>query len=633
MRRRHGRRIGGNVARAAVANESAFTVRAPSEARSLDVRGAAGAGKVAIVHEHALVGELAIIGLLAVGTTLGLHRFGLPATVGFLITGSIAGPHGLHLVANTEHIMQIAEIGVILLLFAIGLEFSLSRLRFIWRTVAIGGSLQVGITTAVALAILVIAGDTVERGLVFGFIVALSSTVVVLRVLSVRGELAAPHGRFTVGALIFQDLLIVPLTLLVPVLAGGEGGRFIVDAGWALARAGLAILAMVLVARFVVPRFFGAVDATRTREVFLLTVISVALGSAWLMNQLGLSVALGAFLAGLLLADTDYRHRATSDIVPLRDAFTSLFFISLGMLVDWRVLVEQPLLAALIVLGLVPGKWLIASLAAIAMRYPAQAAWRAGVYLSQFGEFGYVVLILGANQGLVTSDEVRLIVTTGVLSIILSRMLMHWTGEMHAGEAILRPLERLLGARGIDEPTQQDAALSGHVIVAGFGVAGRMLARTLANADVPFVVLELNAETVRAAREEHEHVYYGDVTSLEALEHARLAHASALAILINDPPSARRAITVTREERPDLPVLVRTRYVAERDGLLALGAEHVICEEIESGAEMSANVLQVLGLDAPEIRQRVGDAMEDAEAGNLSRGTREWIAMLGERSP
>ncbi len=593
---------------------------------------AAGDRKVAIVHEHALVGELAVIGLLAVATALGLHRLGLPATIGFLITGSIAGPHGLHLVSNTDRIMQIAELGVILLLFAIGLEFSLSRLRFIWRTVAIGGSLQVGATAAAALAILAIAGDSIERGLVFGFIVALSSTVVVLRVLAVRGELAAPHGRFTVGALIFQDLLIIPLTLLVPVLAGGDGSRFLLDAGWALLRATLSMAVLLGVARLLIPRLFAAVDATRTREVFLLTVISVALGSAWLMNQLGLSVALGAFLAGLLLADTDYRHRATSDIIPLRDVFTSFFFISLGMLVDWRVFVEQPLLAILIVLGLVPGKALIASLAAVAMRYPAQAAWRAGFYLAQFGEFGYVVLILGANEGLITSDEVRLIVTTGVVSIMLSRLLMRWTGEMHAGEVLLRPLERLLRVRGIDEPTPRDAELAGHVIVAGFGVAGQLLSRTLAQVGIPYLVLELNAETVRDARLVHEHVYYGDVTSTEALEHARLAHARALVLLINDPPAARSAIIAARGESPDIPILVRTRYVAEREQLLALGANQVISEELESGVEMSANVLQVLGLDPPSIRRQVSDALTDADGVDLSGGSGDWIEALGDRS-
>ena len=583
------------------------------------------------MEEQELFGELAVIGALAVATTLGLHRIGLPATIGFLVTGALAGPHGLGLVGDTEHITQVAEIGVILLLFAIGLEFSLSRLRFIWRAVAIGGTLQVGVTTLAALAILVAMGDTVERGIVFGLVVALSSTVVVLRVLDVRGELDAPHGRFIVGALIFQDLLVVPLTLLVPVLASGDSSGFMFEVAWALARAALAIGAVLLVARFLVPRLFSAVDTTRTREVFLLTVISIALGSAWLMNQIGLSFALGAFLAGILLADTDYSHRATSDIIPLRDAFTSFFFISLGMLVDWRVFTDEPVLAVLIVAGLVLGKAVVASLAALAMRNPASVAWRSGVYLAQFGEFGYVVLLLGASEGLITSSELRLVVTTGVLSIVLSRMLMHWTGGLHAGEALLRPLERLLRARGIDEPTAQDAFLTDHVVIAGYGVAGQLLARTLAQAHIPYVILELNAETVREARREYTHVYYGDVTSPEALAHARLGHARVLVLLISDPPAARRAIVSAHAEWPSVPILVRTRYVAERDGLLALGAAQVVCEELEGGTEMSAWVLRLLGLDAAAIRSEISGALASSTVGDLTGATGEWLEAVDEQ--
>jgi len=578
------------------------------------------------VAEQELFGELAVIGGLAVVTTVGLSRVGLPPTIGFLMTGALAGPHGVGLVGDTEHIEQIAEIGVILLLFAIGLEFSLARLRFIWRAVALGGSLQVGVTTLAALGILLLAGDTVERGVVFGLVVALSSTVVVLRVLDVRGELDAPHGRFIVGALIFQDLLVIPLTLLVPVLAGGDTSRFAIDAAWALARAALAVGAVLVVARYLVPRVFDAVDATRTREVFLLTVITIALGSAWLMNQLGLSFALGAFLAGIMLADTDYSHRATSDIIPLRDAFTSFFFISLGMLVDWRVFTDDPMLAVLIVIGLVLGKAFIASLAALAMRNPASVAWRSGVYLAQFGEFGYVVLLLGASEGLVTSSELRLVVTTGVVSIVLSRMLMRWTGGLHAGEALLRPLERLLRARGIDEPTAQDAFLTDHVVIAGYGVAGQLLARTLAQARVPYVILELNAETVRDARREYTHVYYGDVTSTEALAHARLGHARVLVLLISDAPAARRAIVTAHAEWPNVPILVRTRYVAERDGLLALGASQVVCEELEGGTEMSAWVLRMIGLDSAAIRSEITDALASSTVGDLTEATGEWVA-------
>ncbi len=575
--------------------------------------------------EQELFGELAVIGGLAVVTTVGLSRVGLPATIGFLTTGALAGPHGVGLVGDTDHIEQIAEIGVILLLFAIGLEFSLQRLRFIWRAVALGGSLQVGVTTLAALGILVLAGDTVERGIVFGLVVALSSTVVVLRVLDVRGELDAPHGRFIVGALIFQDLLVIPLTLLVPVLASGDTSGFALEAAWALIRATLAVGVVLVVARFIVPRVFDAVAATRTREVFLLTVITIALGSAWLMNQLGLSFALGAFLAGIMLADTDYSHRATSDIIPLRDAFTSFFFISLGMLVDWRVFTDDPMIAVLIVLGLVLGKALVASLAALAMRNPASVAWRSGIYLAQFGEFGYVVLLLGASEGLVTSSELKLVVTTGVVSIVLSRMLMHWTGGLHAGEGLLRPLERLLRARGIDEPIAQDAFLTDHVVIAGYGVAGQLLARTLAQARVPYVILELNAETVRDARREYTHVYYGDVTSPEALAHARLGHARVLVLLISDPPAAQRAIVTAHAEWPNVPILVRTRYVGERDGLLALGATQVVCEELEGGTEMSAWVLRMIGQNPGEIRSGISDALASSAAGDLTGATGEWI--------
>ncbi len=568
---------------------------------------------------------MAVIGALAVATTLGLHRFGLPATAGFLVTGAIAGPHGLGLVGDEGHIELIAEIGVILLLFAVGLEFSLSRLRFIWKSVAFGGSLQVGVTTLVVLGIVIVFGENLERGLVFGLAVALSSTVVVLRVLTDRDELDAPHGRFIVGALIFQDLLVIPLTLLVPVLAGGGGEGFLLEAIWALARATLVIGALLFLARFLMPRLFRAVDATRTREVFLLTVISIALGSAWLMSQLGFSVALGAFLAGMLLADTEYSHRATSDIIPLRDAFTSFFFISLGMIFDWRVFADAPVLAVLMVLGLVFGKALVASLAALAMRNPASVAWRSGVYLAQFGEFGYVVLLLGVSVGLISSAELQLVVTTGVVSIVLSRLLMHWTGGLHAGETLLRPLERLLRARGIDEPTADDAHLTDHVVIAGYGVAGRLLAYTLSHAGIPYVILELNTDRVREGRREHAHVYYGDITSREALAHARIGHARVLALLINDPSAIRRAIAATRAESPRVPIMARARYVAERDELLALGADLVVCEEVEGGTEMTAHVLKSLGLGAPAIRAQISHALASSQAADLTGAMEEWL--------
>ena len=574
---------------------------------------------------HEFFSELAVIGAVAVVTALVLHRIGLPPVAGLLVTGAVAGPHGLGLVSDTHRIEQIAELGVILLLFAIGLEFSLSRLRFIWKAVAVGGSLQVGITTAATLGILLLAGDTPERGIVFGLAVALSSTVLVLRVLSGRGELAAPHGRFIVGALIFQDLLLIPLTVLIPVLAGTSSQYFLLDASWALVRATIVVAAALAIARYLVPRIFRAVDATRTREVFLLAIVAVALGSAWGMNQLGLSFALGAFLAGMLLADTDYGHRATSDIIPLRDAFASFFFISLGMIFDWRVFFDSPVQALLIVAGLVFGKAVVASLASLAMRNPASVAWRSGIHLAQFGEFGYVVLLLGSSVGLIASSEVSLVVTTGVVSILLSRMLMHWAGGLRAGEAMLRPLERILRARGVDEPTAQDSTINDHVVVAGYGVAGRLLTQTLGQAGFPYLVLELDTDKVRSARERGEPVYYGDITSPEALTHARIKFARAMVLLIDDPSAIQRAIVAARAESPRLAILARARNLRERDQLLRLGADHVVCEELESGAEMAACVLKTLGLEGGSIRTELSRALVKTQSEYLTDVTGLWI--------
>jgi len=580
-------------------------------------------------HEQTLIGELAIVVALGVLAALMLHRVRLPPVIGFLISGAIAGPHGLALVGSSEDIELIAEIGVILLLFAIGLEFSLSRLRYIWRAVAIGGSLQVGVTVLATFLVLIALDETPQRAVFFGLVVALSSTAIVLRALDSRGEVDAPHGRFIVGALIFQDLLVVPLTLFVPLLAGGEQD-VMRELAIAIGKAIAVIVAAVFAARFVIPRFFRLVDQTGSREVFLLAVLSVGVGLAWGMSEVGLSFALGAFLAGLLLADTDYTHRAVSDVIPLRDVFTSIFFISLGMLLDPDVLVDDPLVVTLIVVGLLFGKGLIASLSAIAMRYPARAAWEVGVNLAQFGEFGFVVLTLGLSVGLATDAEVQTLVSAGVLSMVLSRLAMEFSPKLRAGEALLRPLERLLRAPGIDEPEPEHRGLTDHVVVVGYGVAGRLLRQSLADAEVPHLVLELNADRVRDARAAGAPVYYGDITSPEALSYAQVPYARALVLLINDPGAARRAVSAARAVCPVTPIFVRTRYLADSAELRALGANVVVAEELEGGTEMAAHVLHDGGMPEREVRRIVARALDRFPGDGRIGETQHWLTAVDE---
>ncbi|MBP7125845.1 cation:proton antiporter [Myxococcota bacterium] len=554
--------------------------------------------------------QVAVVSGVAVVTAALLSRLRLPTTAGLLLAGAVAGPFGARLIPGLDTLEVMADIGVVLLLFTIGLEFSMDRIRRIARVVALGGGLLVGLTVLATLGVALLAGETVSRGIFFGFVASMSSTAIILQVLSDRGELDSPHGRFIVGTQVFGDLCIVPMGLTVPVLAGIGTASPGLDLLGALGLAGLVVAGTLSAARWLLPLVFARVDATRSREVFLLAVLGICAGTAWLTSLAGLSLALGAFLAGLVLADTEYRHRALGDTLSLRNVTASLFFISLGSLFDARVLLEAPLAVLGVFALLVVGKGVIGTLSALAMRFPARAALISGAGLAQFGEFGFVLLGLGLPLGLVSRQEMSVIVTGGVLSMFLTPLLVAAAPKMTAGERLLRPLERLLGARGIDEDEAhaRTDGLSDHVVVAGYGIAGRLLVKALAEAGIPHLVMELNADTVRQAQQAGEPVFYADVSSVEALSHARVREARALVLTISDPQALRRAVPAARKCAPDLPILVRTRYFSERPALLALGATEIVTEEVEAGIEMLVRLLDRIGVPRPERDRRLAEA-------------------------
>ncbi len=579
-----------------------------------------------------LLDELAVIAGLGVLVTVLLGRLRLPTVAGLLLAGALLGPYGLGLVKGMAAIEVLAELGVVLLLFTIGLEFSLSRLRDVMRQAALGGAVQVGLTTVVALGVATAFGASVPKGIFYGFVFALSSTAIVLRALAERREMDAPHGRFIVGTLIFQDLCVVPMVIVVALL--GEGGdaasaasRVVV----ALVKASGVVVAIILIARLLVPRVLSWVDTARSREVFLLAVLSICIGTAYLTSSAGLSLALGAFLGGMALADTVYGHRALGDVMPLRDAFVSLFFVSLGMLFDVRIVLEEPLLVALLACGFLLGKGLLATLAAFAMRFPARVTWLAGVGLAQFGEFGFVLTKLAEKSGLVESAETRPLLAAGIITMFLTPVLVRIAPHVTAGERLLAPLERLIGVRSIDEAdVGQPEGLSGHVVLVGYGVAGKLVARALESCGVPLVVLELNAATVRAARAEGVPVYYGDATSEEALGHAHIESARAVVLLMNDPVAMQRVIDTARRVSAEVPILVRARYLAERENLERLGATRVVAEEVEGGVEMVARILRLLEVPRNVIEERIELARAETQAS--ARAATVPRATLGEQT-
>ncbi len=555
-----------------------------------------------------LLDELAIVIALAVAVTVILSRLKLPTVAGLLAAGALLGPFGLGLAKSVHAIEVLAEVGVVLLLFSIGLEFSLARLRDIFRQVALGGVLQVGLTTAATAGVAHAVGRPIKHGVFLGFVFALSSTAIVLRALTDRRELDAPHGRFIVGTLIFQDLCVVPMVLIVPLLgprvpSGGAATGIALAMGKAL----FVIVLIIAVARFVVPKILGWVDASRSREVFLLAILSLCIGTAWLTALAGLSLALGAFLGGMVVADTEYSHRAMGDILPLRDAFVSIFFVSLGMLFDVRVVAERPLVVGALLVGFIVAKGLIATGAAMAMRFPSRVAWLAGVGLAQFGEFGFVLTRLGEAHGVVDQSTVKPLLAAGIGSMFLTPLLVRAAPHITAGERLLAPLERLIGVRSIDEADEGPNELRDHVIIVGFGVAGRFAALTLAACEVPFVVFELNADNVRQGKQLGLPVYYGDATSAEALGHAHVAGARLLVLLMNDPQAAQRVVDTAHRVAPNVPVLMRTRYLLERGSLLAIGAHDVVAEEVEGAVEIIARLLRWVEVPRNLIDERIAE--------------------------
>jgi CPA2 family monovalent cation:H+ antiporter-2 len=468
------------------------------------------------------------------------------------------------------------------------------------------------VTVGVALAV----GEPAGRAVLYGFVFALSSTAIVLRALAERQELDAPHGRMIVGTLIFQDLCVVPMVLIVPLLgAPGQPSAAAMDIAFALAKAALTVIGTLGVARFVVPRILGWVDASRSREVFLLAILALCIGTAWLTSLVGLSLALGAFLGGMVVAETEYGHRALGDMLPLRDAFLSVFFVSLGMLFDVQLVMARPWLIGGLLAGFLLVKGLLATLAAVAIGFPARAAWLAGVGLAQFGEFGFVLVRMAEGDGLISPDASAPLLAAGIISMFFTPLLVRVAPHITAGEKLLAPLERLIGVRGIDE-VDDGASLSNHVVIVGYGLAGQLTARTLASCGVPYLVLELSAERVRAAKAQGLPLYYGDATSVEALGHAHLSSARALVLLMNDPPAAKRVVDTARRVAPTVPILMRTRYLGERDMLLHIGARDVVAEEVEGAVEIIARILRWSEVPRNVIDELIADARTETQSSN-----------------
>ncbi|HEX9020579.1 MAG TPA: cation:proton antiporter [Nitrospirota bacterium] len=535
-------------------------------------------------QEITILRELIILLAVSLPITYLFHRIKLPALVGFLITGVLIGPHGAAVITETRVVERLADVGVVLLLFTVGLEFSVADIIKSGRQFLIGGGAQVLLTIAAVAGIAVALGYSLPQGIFFGFLASLSSTAIVLKMYTDRAELDTAHGRLATGILLFQDVAVVPMMLLLPILGGvgAAGAATPLSVLSQLGKAALGLAGVYVAARQVVPFLLYQVIRLRNREIFFLLVVLLCLGTAWITYSLGLSLALGAFLAGLIISESEYSHHIVSEIIPFRDYFASIFFISIGMLLHtsyfgahWPVLVLMTLALTLVKTGLV-------AITAKALRYPIRSALLTGLGLAQIGEFSFLLAQQGHLRGLMGGDVFQMFINTSILSMLATPFIIQ------AGPWITARLPEIAPEPG--EKTDF-CTLAGHTVIAGYGLNGRNLARTLKATQIPYVVLEVNADTIRKARKEGEPIIYGDITRRDVLQRAGVECAKMIVFAISDYAAARIAVRAARLLNPSIFILVRTRYGAEVDELYRSGANQVIPEEFETSIEIFSRVL------------------------------------------
>ena len=560
--------------------------------------------------------DLLLIFAVSIAVVFAFHKLRLPSIAGFLVAGALIGPHGLNLISDLEQVRVLAEIGVILLLFSIGVEFSLPHLTAARGLLLIGGPLQVlGVVLLVAMIGWGL-GLPAEQAFFWGCLLSLSSTAIVLKALAARGETNSPHGRATIGILIFQDLIVVPMMLITPLLAQ-RGEATLLELIVPLVKSAVLVGLIFLAAWFLVPRLLEQIVKSRSRELFLLTVILMCLGIAWLTSLAGLSVALGAFIAGLVISESEYSHQAMAELLPFRDSFNSLFFVSIGMLMDVRVVLEFPILTMALVLAVVVGKFIAGVLPMLALKYPPRSAILTGISLAQVGEFSFILAQEGLAVGLLVGKPYQIFLATSVLTMIVTPFLIQWAPRLARRAEAVQRLRHWFPGRTQAHVTQVQAPhlnIKDHVIIVGYGLNGRSLARVLKETEIPYLILDLNAEMVREGSADGEPIYFGDAANPNVLRHFRVEDARVFVLAVSDPFVARLAVQLARGLNESLHIVVRTRYLRELQELQELGANEVVPEEFETSIEIFALVLRTYKMPQEFIIQKAEQVRREGYA-------------------
>ncbi len=569
-------------------------------------------------HSVDLIGQLVLLLVIACAVLFVVTRLRLPPVVGYLCSGVLLGPHVLGLVGTSEAVSTLAEIGVLLLMFTLGLEFDTRYFLRIKRVALGGGSLQILLTVLFAVGAGLLLRWPLRTSVFFGCIVALSSTAVVLKSMMQQGLLDTLPGRLTVGILILQDLSVVPMMILLPI-SGGSPGRVALEFVSAALRAAILLAITFILSRHVMPRFLHLVAAGRSQELFLLVTLSICLGMAWLSHFLGVSYALGAFLAGLILGGSEYAHQMTADLVPFRDVFSGVFFVAMGMLLDpLYVAAAWPAIVVVVWIILV-GKTATTAAAVSWFGYPPPVALQVGINLAQVGEFSFLIALMGVQSGLITEADYQVAIAASIISMILAPLAIRLSPTLasmasRAGGGLLPAWDRLTesyervgpGASPDATPPPAPSPASSHIVILGYGTVGRTLGEFLMANKIPFVALELDPGLVREARRAGHPVRYGDASSEELMRRAGVDRARMLIVTLPDHVMERAVIKRARRMNPGLFIMARGRRGAEYAQLYRDGADEVIHETFEVGVEFLAHILRRFNFPKQEVERQIG---------------------------
>lgn len=541
------------------------------------------------------------------------YRFQFPPVLGFLVTGMLIGPYGLGILNVGENVELNADLGVVFLLFTIGVDLSLKELWKMKKALFLGGTLQILLTTFLVLIVCSYLGFSSATSAFLGFLISLSSTAIVLKVLQDRNEVYTQHGKTSLAILIFQDLAIVPLILITPLLAG-DSLNFEGSLSTVFLKGSLIILVFILSAKFLVPCIFYHVGRTGNKELFLVSVVFICLSTALLTSSIGLSLALGAFLAGIVISGSQYSQQAMGNIMPLKDMFMSFFFVSVGMLLNTGYLLDHLPTLILASIALIVIKTVAGAIVPLILGYPLRTTILTGLALSQVGEFSFVLSRLGVEYSLLTEEMYQAflavaIITMGVTPFLISASYKpaEFIIKKVSGTTYGMKLIHGLYSEPIKEEEQAEPEMKDHLIVVGFGFSGRTVSKAAKAAGIPYIIVEANPETVQQEKQKGEKIHYGDATFEAVLEHAGVKNARVLIIGISDAAATGKIVETAKQLNPNVCIIAKVRDLQEMKRLNALGADEIIPEEYETSVEIFVRMLEKYLVPREDIEKLVND--------------------------